>query len=500
MRLQLILISYLVGSLLAGDELYLLQASPYRSAKTKLWISSAGGALLMRQRITRDGIAVSSVRYDDEARIVAFTLPAEKPHSLEVIKMDTPEVRHTIPLASDVTGDRLSFWPGLIDLPDRGLFYPFSTMRNDAVIGNFGIDLRSLNPARQLLNPCSVSHYRTPGGATLFDFELTTAYMQFNDEGHPVFSGGWKNCDPLFAFPKAFSDGEVKKLAPRVHASTPKIFVASRGGDTRMDISGLLTTTLWVRLQPTGEWRTVVVPGSYPAVRAFGDRLAIAARSSVGEREPNVNGEFSSSAARDPFQRSEFGYEYPGILVVYDAMDGRQWKIDTGHSDSEILLIRGDQLYYRIHTKLIRAKLEMSGVVKTEQVIDDRSEIAEMHWAFFGPAWSENQSVATAQAKAREAAAKTPPPALEPKIVTEMPPGIYYDIGGGALPKKGAKDLPAVIVRNGLQTWYLKSQRMPGYADYFIGPLDDDDLVERLEEEFRKAEMNMVKRVFPRPK
>ena len=78
MRLELILISCLVGSPLAGDDLYFLQSSPHRSAKTKLWTSSAGGALLMRQRIVRDGIAVSSVRYDDEARIVAFTFPTDR--------------------------------------------------------------------------------------------------------------------------------------------------------------------------------------------------------------------------------------------------------------------------------------------------------------------------------------------------------------------------------------------------------------------------------------
>ena len=41
---------------------------------------------------------------------------------------------------------------------------------------------------------------------------------------------------------------------------------------------------------------------------------------------------------------------------------------------------------------------------------------------------------------------------------------------------------------------------MPGYTDYYFGPIDDDDLVERLQKEFLQTDMRMDKEVFPEPK
>ncbi len=482
----------------AGEDLYALQARPYQPfARTKLWNWNGSGPVIMRQRIVPNGTVLGTVRYDDEARIVAFAFSGNETSSVEnlkwirTIKMNAPQELSTILIGSAIRlkGDRLVFWDGLFDLPDRGLFYPFSVTNNEEVIGNYGIDLKYLNPAIQVLDTCSVSYYRRSGGPNLTSFEVVIAQMRFNKEGRPVFAGGWEDCKPLFAFPPAFSEGFAENPYLFVHASTPKLFVVTRGNDLGKDATGATTTTLWVRLHATGEWRTVTVPGSYPAVRAFGQRLAIAVRSAVENRSPDIYGEFSNYSQYRLYEESQL--EYPGTLLIHDAGDGRQWKIETHHTDSEILLIRGDELYYRIHTKLLRARLEPGGVVKTEQVIDDRPEIAEMHWAFFGPAWPSSP-LAAPKVKAKAAP--------EPKIVTEMPPGVYYRIGGGVLPKPGVKGLPEPILRHGLQTWYLKSQRMPGYTEYYIGPLDDDDLVEELDPEFRKVEIRMAKEVFPKPR
>lgn len=393
--------------------------------------------------------------------------------------------------------DRISPWFGLIDLPNRGLLIPFSIWRGNKNIGLFGIDVKSMNPAKHVLDLCSWSHYRGTGGVAFDGFQIAIAQMRFNEAGSPVFAGGYEDCSPLFPFPKEFSAGVTKDTFAFVYASTPKVFVVSRTNDYRKAGETLGANTLWVRVQSTGIWRTIVVPGQAPAVRAFGQRLAIAVRSPWGDRERSVKGTLSNPTEYQRYEESDF--EYPGTLLVYDTVDGRRWQIDTGHSDSEILLIRGDELYYRIHTKLIRARLDARGVVKTEQVIDDRPEIAEMHWAFFGPAWSENETL-TGKGKAKEAAAKSPPPPIDPKIVTEMPPGVYFRFGFGALRTMLGKDLPDVIVRNGLQTWFLPSERIPGSAEYYVGPIDDDDVVERLEQEFLAAEMRLVKKVFPPPK
>ena len=85
--------------LLANDDLYLLQASPLKAfAKTKLWSKPGGGSLAMRQRVVRDGVGIGQVSYDDEARLIVFASPDLAPRSVEVIAMDTPQVRKTIPI------------------------------------------------------------------------------------------------------------------------------------------------------------------------------------------------------------------------------------------------------------------------------------------------------------------------------------------------------------------------------------------------------------------
>ncbi len=242
-------------------------------------------------------------------------------------------------------------------------------------------------------------------------------------------------------------------------------------------------------MDATGEWRTIQVPGSFPAVRVLDNRVAITLRTAWNQRPRFVRGKFMLSDLQRRYEESE--YEYPGTLLVYDPAAGQTWELQTGHSDSEILLIRGDELYYRIHTKLIRARLSPGGTVKTEQVLADRPEIAEMHWAFFGPATS--QPVEGVKARVQKPA---PSPKV-PRVVNEMPPGIYFEYYTGDLPEPSIKSLHPLIIQNGWQVWFLRNQRMPELTDYLIGPFADEDEIDLVKEKFKEGNLNLRRRKFP---
>ena len=155
-------------------------------------------------------------------------------------------------------------------------------------------------------------------------------------------------------------------------------------------------------------WSTVRFPGAGSAVRGFGRWLVLAhanvRRTSAADLRNDWRNEQDSpgsdrrrqtrvrSGSRvqdggdfnvdDLFRRSR--YYYPGILYLYDARSRKRYQIQTDQGDSEVLLVEGDTVYYRVNQTLYSATIGTSGVGKSTPILSD--EIVQLsHWAFIGP-------------------------------------------------------------------------------------------------------------------
>jgi hypothetical protein len=137
-------------------------------------------------------------------------------------------------------------------------------------------------------------------------------------------------------------------------------------------------------------WRELPWPG-IPVVRAFGSTLAISeAVSPAGESDAAKTVRHQARSARDPARSALFeGVErrerlplvYPGRLHVYDVATGQQTVIVTNEEDSEVLLVDGENIYYRVNDSIYSSRMGDSGVLPGIKIATDE-RIRDAHWAF----------------------------------------------------------------------------------------------------------------------
>ena len=76
--------------------------------------------------------------------------------------------------------------------------------------------------------------------------------------------------------------------------------------------------------------------------------------------------------------------QFTGDLHLYNIRSGQNFVIRTGQGDSEILLVDGNTVYYRVNDTLYRASLGNSGVENPVKILTGDS-VQLAHWAFLGP-------------------------------------------------------------------------------------------------------------------
>jgi hypothetical protein len=84
----------------------------------------------------------------------------------------------------------------------------------------------------------------------------------------------------------------------------------------------------------------------------------------------------------DLFKRSL--YYFPGALHLYDIRSKKRYVINTGIGDSEVLLIEGSAVYYRVDDSLFRAQIGSNDVQNAVVLLRDEN-VQVAHWAFLGP-------------------------------------------------------------------------------------------------------------------
>jgi hypothetical protein len=90
-------------------------------------------------------------------------------------------------------------------------------------------------------------------------------------------------------------------------------------------------------------------------------------------KEIGVNPDFRLSYLSDLY--------YPGILFLFNLENEKYLQIITNDADSEILLIEGNQVYYRIYDEIYKAEIIGGKVTEGKLLVKD-DIVPDIHWAF----------------------------------------------------------------------------------------------------------------------
>ena len=107
-----------------------------------------------------------------------------------------------------------------------------------------------------------------------------------------------------------------------------------------------------------------------------------------------MDAQFSETAGKAEWRRARIdtgpdmaerfndaGVVFPGKLHLYDIENGRSYTISTQQGDSEVLLVEGGVVYYRVRDAIYRATIGEKELGPPQLVA--RSEIlGDAHWAF----------------------------------------------------------------------------------------------------------------------
>tara|TARA_R110002073_G_scaffold132007_1_gene278814 strand:- start:347 stop:1204 length:858 start_codon:yes stop_codon:yes gene_type:complete len=75
-----------------------------------------------------------------------------------------------------------------------------------------------------------------------------------------------------------------------------------------------------------------------------------------------------------------------GRLLIYNVFERKEFVIETGEPDSEVLLVENNQVYYRVDDSIYREEIDLRREQLTNTtLLVSAPEVRHMHWAFLGP-------------------------------------------------------------------------------------------------------------------
>ncbi|HEY7838174.1 MAG TPA: hypothetical protein VIC54_06215 [Terriglobales bacterium] len=162
-------------------------------------------------------------------------------------------------------------------------------------------------------------------------------------------------------------------------------------------------TTVYVRDQRLGTWKTltVPVPEIEPDSRLFGAWLATPVKQWVqgqanppespgmeNQRDtgPHLGGAQALPNVREAYYLLQQSFTMPGDLELDNLADGRKLTLHTGQQDSEVLdVTAAGEVLYRVNDVIYSAHIagvHIAGIAKLVQ----GENVPEVHWVFYAPA------------------------------------------------------------------------------------------------------------------
>jgi len=340
---------------------------------------------------------------DYERRIIALGAPAVTPNQLIVVSFDSPSA--PVHLAAGVSYDGVSVINHFIS--EGGAAHGLNITL--AVAGGEGTRLLSVpvlgGGASGLDAEIALKSQRLGGFfGTVWDHPGGID-VRVQDGANLFLQNGPKELVDLGVSSPRSVKMDPRHVPARLYVKSDAALVVQSLGECEYSRDGLGSSIHRVYSNSTRTWRALNVPGSSTRVRSFGRWLAFVVseaqpwavpksnviafdpgvqRVSVGQagRVLNLLATYRGEAAAsmdDLFAESTDWF--PGVLLLYDVQTGRLYRMETGQGDSEVVLIDGNDVYYRVNTSLYRAKIGADSVGSPALIVSDPA-IGNVHCAF----------------------------------------------------------------------------------------------------------------------
>jgi len=376
---------------------YTTRNGPQKVASNLFRVDPIGHSLDLVAELIDAKVGNLSTNVDHERRIVALMSGSNE---AVAFSMDDPGVTRRFPIPHEGFQTLASF----VDVPRSGVALAIETLTSSGKQSLIGIHLAPLDPAarpRELAWE-SYQSVRTEGWWSPGEEKRYGGAIELRVRNGKAFSN-----QSISFSDKRINEVELAVPIPNEAASqtvgqswgillnNDEIFVLLHLFNA--GTSGKIT--LYIFDKKTQIWHTENFDGELSSFRGFGSWIA------VNQAEANdvvVNGvsqpkpvakESPGKAERQQILDPEdwyreqmsidslFGNYFPGIFHLYDVRSGRRYRIDTGQGDSEVLLVDGNTIYYRINDTLYRAEIGPSAIQNPVQIARNPN-VQFTHWAF----------------------------------------------------------------------------------------------------------------------
>jgi len=387
---------YLVTGLAFSDQPLMVPSSLYG-------VDEVGHMLVKLASLADTSEGSEFIIADHERRVVVIGSPSVVPKEVTILSMDSPNKPRTLGTALS----EFRFHPQeafFFDRPGRGVILALREANETKMLLR-GIDLSSqdASKAQTELAWDDYRSVRTEGWWSPGD-EPKSALRLIEQGGKLLINRGGVMVDMGIPVPESFSS-ELDQVF-FLDVSNDEILVIDRQNERGQGLSGPVgVTRLSIYDKATKSWHTENFEGGGSSVRAFGAWVVVnQAETKIDISQPIVSRDVGEkqSPGRQLRQRvlnpevreseqisidgifSSSQQYFPGRIDIFDSRTKTKYKLNTGQGDSEVLLISGTTLYYRVNDSLYRARIGKDGVEDSVEVIRD-SNIQLAHWAFFGP-------------------------------------------------------------------------------------------------------------------
>jgi hypothetical protein len=374
----------------ANKQLYLISGMPTPKSDARFpsylfGIDNAKKTLIAVREVDSEDKGTEFIRsYYDERIVIIGSLSGNTENNMSrfaIVNMDAPLSEKKI----EITYPK-SFYENeshLFNIANKGLYIGLEIAKSNLEPKLLGINLSTM---KQEELPWDSYKYvevsGIPGGA--IPGEVVVANVGVNGQILiPSLAGkiesSWKLPPTI-----KFADNEKIGIFINNNFITALVFSAFR----EKQKSGLGYAPFYIFNKKTSTWHSVRFQGGRTGVRGFGIWLA----GYVADEERDVDSpgkdnrrkEMTQTGTPVDWRFKDFRIYCPGILFLYNARTYQKFTIETGQGDSEVLLIEGDTVYYRVNDEIYMARIDKNKVEPATLLVKD-AIVPDIHWAFMGP-------------------------------------------------------------------------------------------------------------------
>lgn len=341
---------------------------------------SRGDLLLIRTLVSpEDG--TQYVLDDPELRIWVAGYPSIRPHYFTIVHMDAPEKEQIAKVEYDsIKGPvdaKLFAKPNGIAIGVRLSSYPKPDPQEiqEIVVSTGGVIGGDWSDHRYVRAP-------GPAGGVQPHLDSVIQVFPFAD-GQLVFRVGGRAVETGITLPPKLRYAPDDNIIATV--LTPGLVVLETKL-TGTEVEGRLGTRLFrIGERFSGKWHDWTVPGNQSMARNWDNWLAVAVQGSGMKKRRSAGAlerRKEATATGIPFDQLWLGTGYfPGTLLLYDVPRRKEYRIETGQGDSEVLLIEKSSVYYRTNDKIWRGRIGADSITDVEMLLKS-PVVPDIHWAF----------------------------------------------------------------------------------------------------------------------